>query len=99
MRLHIPNHHQTLYSTLTTPVKWLKFSQVPRVGARIFLFKDTPTNEIYPLYRNQANTISMSLHIPNHHQTLYSTLTMPVQWLEFSQVPQVGARTLEGRSL
>ena len=40
----------------------------------------------------------MSLHDPNH-QTLYSMLTMPVRWLEFSQAPPVDARTLEGRSL
>ena len=41
----------------------------------------------------------MSLHIPIHHRPLYFTLTMPVRWLEFSQAPQVSARTLKGRSL
>src|SRR5258708_10408919 len=99
MSLHIPNHHQTLYSTLTIPVQWLEFSQVPRVGARTLEGWSIPIDVCYPGQRKPGNIFSMILHISNHHQTLCSTLTMPVQWLEFSQVPQVGARTLEGRSL
>src|SRR5258708_12624670 len=99
MSIHIPNHHQTLYFTLTMPVKWLEFSQVPRVGARTLEGRSLPIDVRHPGQRKPGNTFSMNLHIPNHHQTLYFTLTMPVKWLEFSQVLQVGARTLEGRSL
>src|SRR5258708_3116818 len=99
MTLHIPNHHQTLYSTMTIPVKWLEFSQNPQVGARTLEGWSLPIDVQYAGQRKQGNIFSMSLHIPNHHQTLYSTLTIPVQWLEFSQVPRVGARTLEGWSL
>src|SRR5258708_5470692 len=99
MRLHIPNHHQTLYITMTMPVKWLEFSQVPRVGARTLEGRSLPIDVRHLGQRKLGNTFSMSLHIANHHQTLYFTLTMPVKWLEFSQAPRVGARTLEGRSL
>src|SRR5258708_5372683 len=99
MSLHIPNHHQTLYSTLTMPVQWVEFSQVPQVGARTLEVFKYPIDACYSGQTKPGNIFSMSLHIPNHHQTLCSTLTMPVQWQGFSQVPQVGARTLEGRSL
>src|SRR5260221_59085 len=99
MSLHIPNHHQTLYFTLTMPVKWLEFSQAPRVGTRTLEGQSLPIDVRHPGQRKPGNIFSMSLHIPNHYQTLYFTLTMLVQWLEFSQVPQVGARTLEGQSL
>src|SRR5258708_13247493 len=88
MSLHIPNHHQTLYFTLTMPVKWLEFSQAPRVGARTLEGRSLPIDVRHPGQRKPGNTFSMSLYIPNHHQTLYFTLTMPVKWLEFSQPPQ-----------
>src|SRR5260221_14758961 len=99
MSLHIPNHHQTLYSSLTMPVKRLEFSQAPQVGARTLEGRSLPIDIQYVGQRKQGNIFSMSLHIPNHHQTLYSTLTIPVQWLEFSQVPHIGARILEDWSL
>src|SRR5258708_34574748 len=99
MSIHIPNHHQTLYFTLTMPVKWLEFSQVPRVGARTLEGRSLPIDVRHPGQRKPGNTFSMNLHIPNHHQTLYFTLTMLEKWLEFSQVLQTGARTLENRSL
>src|SRR5258708_39624963 len=99
MSLHIANHHQTLYFTLTMPVKWLEFSQAPRVGARTLEGRSLPIDVRHPGQRKPGNTFSMSLYIPNHHQTLYFTLTMPVKWLEFSKFPQEGKKKFKAESL
>src|SRR5260221_12205330 len=99
MSLHISNHHQTLCSTLTMPVQWQGFSQVPQVGARTLEGRSLPIDIQYVGQRKQGNIFSMSLHIPNHHQTLYSTLTILVQLLEFSQALHAGTRILEDWSL
>src|SRR5258708_12103540 len=99
MSLHIPNHHQTLYFTLTIPVKWLEFSQAPQVGARTLEGRSLPIDVQYVGQRKQGNIFSMSLHIPNHHQTLYSTLTIPVQCLKFSHTPRTGTPPLKLSSI
>src|SRR5260370_3855573 len=99
MSLHISNHHQTLCSTLTMPVQWQGFSQAPQVGARTLEGRSLPIDVQYVGQRKQGNIFSMSLHIPNHHQTLYSTLTIPVQWLQFSHIPLTRSRTLDSCSI
>src|SRR5258708_23019196 len=81
MSLHIPNHHQTLYFTLTIPVKWLEFSQAPQVGARTVEGRSLPIDVQYVGQRKQGNIFSMSRHIAIHHQTLYSRVTIPVQYI------------------